>query len=293
MLTNPYYRQQQEHHNEYELDYCLDYFNKRLRVDDYAGNTEKIAQRMIEITRGNAFTKVFIKARQQDWPYFLSQGFMLEGVFEKYYSGSDAYSMAKYFDLVRHTSDYWLEEDHILNEVLAIPAKKERLDLPSHVTLRAATFADASQLAALYRSVFLTYPTPMNDPAYIRKIIAEDTIFYVVEQAGELVSAASAAINGKYQNAEMGDCATLPRMRKHGLMQLLMQALEHDLQQRHIFCVYALARALSFGMNAVFAQLGYRYNGRMTKNCNIYDKFEDMNLWVKQLSRVTAEEGSE
>ena len=79
----------------------------------------------------------------------------------------------------------------------------------------------------------------------------------------------------------MTDCATLPAYRNQGLMRLLMHALEDELIARNITCAYSLSRALSFGMNAVFYQMGYRYYGRLTKNCDIYDKFEDMNLWAK------------
>ena len=62
-----------------------------------------------------------------------------------------------------------------------------------------------------------------------------------------------------------------------------MHALEDELIARNITCAYSLSRALSIGMNAVFFQMGYRYYGRLTKNCDIYDKFEDMNLWAKML----------
>jgi beta-lysine N6-acetyltransferase len=41
---------------------------------------------------------------------------------------------------------------------------------------------------------------------------------------------------------------------------------------------------LSFGMNAVLYQLGYNYCGRLMNNCYIYDKLENMNMWVKNLA---------
>ncbi len=37
-------------------------------------------------------------------------------------------------------------------------------------------------------------------------------------------------------------------------------------------------------MNAAFHQLGYTYTGRLANNCYIFDKLEDMNIWVKDLS---------
>jgi hypothetical protein len=46
-----------------------------------------------------------------------------------------------------------------------------------------------------------------------------------------------------------------------------------------------MARARSFGMNMVFYQLGYEFNGRLVNNCDIHGGYEDMNIWVKDLRR--------
>ena len=279
----PYYTNQVENGSDYSVSFCLDFFNKRLRVDDYQGNVDAIYKRIAGIAQTNTLTKVFIKAKEGDWQTFLSKGCMLEGIYKGYFRGCDAYCMAFYLDLERRTSDYWMEEDRLLEQVLALPLKLDRPAVPENCILRIARTEDAEQLAALYDQIFQTYPTPMNDPSYVAKVMREGTIFYLVESPDQLVSAASAEINTLYGNAEMTDCATLPSYRNQGLMRLLMHALEDELLARNITCAYSLSRALSLGMNAVFFQMGYRYYGRLTKNCDIYDKFEDMNLWVKTL----------
>jgi putative beta-lysine N-acetyltransferase len=226
---------------------------------------------------------MFIKSREVDWHTFLSKGCILEGIYKGYFNGNDAYCMAMYDDLARRTSDYWLEEDLILQQVLSLPLKPDRPLVPSNMMMRLARLEDAEQLSQLYSHIFQTYPTPMNDPMYVAKTMREGTIYYLVESQDQLISAASAEINSVYANAEMTDCATLPTYRNQGLMRLLIHALEAELVARQITCAYSLSRALSFGMNAVFYQMGYRYYGRLTKNCDIYDKFEDMNLWTKSL----------
>jgi beta-lysine N6-acetyltransferase len=283
--TPAFYKNQVETANDWTLHVCLDYFNKRLRVDDYRGHVDSIRTRIREIAEQHAFTKIFVKSREEDWFSFLSGGYMLEGIYKEYFNGDDAFCMAFYTDLSRRTSDYWIEEDQILERVLGLAPKPDHAPLPEYCTQRPASADDADRLAALYGQTFQTYPTPMNDPAYIRKVMGEGTIFYIVEQSGYLISAASAEINSVYRNAEITDCATLPAHRSKGLMRLLIQALEEDLQRQNIHSAYSLSRALSFGMNASLVQLGYRYYGRLTKNCDIYDKFEDMNLWVKILTR--------
>jgi len=64
-----------------------------------------------------------------------------------------------------------------------------------------------------------------------------------------------------------------------------LEKLEEELKRKGIFCSYSIARAQSFGMNAVLYQLGYTYRGRLINNCYIYDKLENMNMWVKDLSK--------
>ncbi|NOU69025.1 putative beta-lysine N-acetyltransferase [Paenibacillus sp. LMG 31461] len=280
----PTYLNQVENGTDYTIMFCLDFTNKRLRVDDYSGNVDVIYRRVVEMAKSHALTKVFIKSREVDWQTFLSKGCMLEGIYKGYFNGDDAYCMAMYDDLARRTSDYWLEEDLILQQVLSLPLKSDRPLVPSNMTMRLARLEDAEQLSLLYSHIFQTYPTPMNDAMYVEKTMREGTIYYLVESQDQLISAASSEINSVYANAEMTDCATLPTYRNQGLMRLLIHALEAELVTRQITCAYSLSRALSFGMNAVFYQMGYGYYGRLTKNCDIYDKFEDMNLWAKSLT---------
>jgi beta-lysine N6-acetyltransferase len=112
----------------------------------------------------------------------------------------------------------------------------------------------------------------------------DGTIFLYIEDNGEIISSASAEINIRYHNAELTDCATLPQHRKGGYMKHLLSGLEEQLKAEHIYCAYTIARALSYGMNAAFYQLGYDYQGRLANNCYIFDKMEDMNVWMKDLS---------
>ncbi|AOH56353.1 putative beta-lysine N-acetyltransferase [Peribacillus muralis] len=261
-----------------------DHVNQRLRLDDYRGHFQAAVKRALAIAKEQNFTKVILKARQEDLSAALAQGFMLEGIMSKYFKGNDAYCMAFYLTDERRTSDFWIKEDKIIEAACAVPRLKEKQPIPEDYVLRFATGEDARELAKLYRTVFETYPTPMNDERYIEKVIEEGTVFSIIQYGGSIVSAASAEVNERYHNAELTDCATIAHHRKHGFMKVLLTALEEELIRKSIFCSYSLARSLSMGMNAVFYQLGYQYGGRLTKNCNIWDKYEDMNVWGKDLS---------
>lgn len=178
-------------------------------------------------------------------------------------------------------SPYWLKEDEIVASIQEKHLKKDQGTWQDEYVMRKADTQDIHKLAKLYDTVFETYPTPMNESDYIQKVMEEGTVFYAVEHDGHIVSAASAEINALYGHAELTDCATLPTYRKLGFMHHLILALEKELQSMHIYVFYSLARALSYGMNQVFYQLGYTYTGRFQNNCYIFDKIEDMNLWVK------------
>jgi putative beta-lysine N-acetyltransferase len=148
--------------------------------------------------------------------------------------------------------------------------------------LREAVEADIPEISALYEKVFKTYPIPLNQPQYVELLMDKDYLFMVITHEGTNISCALADINYQLSNAEITDCASLPEYRGQGLMFAVIGALEKEVQSRGIKCLYSIARALSPGMNTVFKKLGYTYTGRLVNNCNIFGKFEDMNLWVKK-----------
>lgn len=270
---------------EFFVECHFDYGNDRLRIIDYRGNVQHILNEVERILEQENFSKIIFYSRTKDWRSLLSKGFILEGVFSSFLNGTDCYVMSLFKSENRKTSNHWMKEDEILTTILE-QKKNNKLTPPIPITysFRRATKNDADELATLYKQVFKVYPVPIDDTDYIRKCMEKGSIFYVVEYDKKIVSAASADVNMKLQHAELTDCATLPEHRKYGLIKKLLTHLEDELVQQGIFCAFSLARALSFGMNAAFYQLGYEYGGRLMNNCYIFDKIEDMNIWVKDLS---------
>lgn len=284
MKKQDYYEQKIIEGNLYYLSVCFDHFNQRIRLDDYRGNVSLIADEIIQLASKYSYSKAILYSRREHVHSFVEKGFLLEAIFEGFFQGSHAYALTMYFEPGRKKNDNWLKEDKILQDVLKLQVPNSLPALQEGYKLRKGTPIDAEALADLYRKVFQVYPTPLNESSYIKKIMKNNTVFYVIEKVGVLVSSASAAINHKYYNAEISDCATLPEHRDHGLMKHLIVQLEKELVGQKVFCAYSIARSLSFGMNASLQQLGYKYKGRMMNNCYIYDKLEDMNVWVKDLS---------
>lgn len=262
----------------------FDDFNERLRIEDYRGYVPALIAYAIDTARQKGYTKLIVKARYEHLSIFIEQGFQYEGWIQGYFSGSDAHFLVFYFQQERKMSENVGMEDQIVASIQAKPRLVSLSPLPAEYTMRKAEPADAEALVNLYQSIFAIYPSPLHDRSYVESALKKGAMFYVVEHDKQIVSAASAEINEKYHNAELTDCATLPHYRTHGLMKHLLKKLEEELKKQAIFCVYSLARAPSHGMNAAFYQLGYRYSGRLTNNCYIYNDLEDMNIWVKDIS---------
>lgn len=278
-----YYDSFREKHMNYTIEGVLDYFNERIRIDHYTGQINKVIEHIEKKAAVHSFTKLIIKGKGEHLSRFLSLGYAVEAVVPGYFQGHDAFFVAKYTKTARRNSSVWMEGEVIVQDVLKQTVRQEK-HIPSELQLRSATEQDGQQLAQLFGQVFQIYPTPLNQADYVVKTIQEGTIYVVFETKGAIVSAASAEIDSIQGNAELTNCATLPEFRKHGLMKRLLERLEAELRCKSIFCAYTIARALSYGMNAAFCQLGYTYTGRMPNNCYIFDKMEDMNVWVKDLS---------
>ncbi|MQR96377.1 putative beta-lysine N-acetyltransferase [Fictibacillus phosphorivorans] len=284
-MQTTYYENKKITKTYFIADTCFDYYSERLRADDYRGNVYFFAEWLEEEAEINGFHKIIVKSKKDDIDAWQELGYINEGEFKGYFNGATAYAMCKYLKNERRNSEYWIEEDRILKDVLKLEKGTKNQPLQIEYTLRMADVQDAKSLAELYGNVFQVYPTPMNDIEYVREMIESGTLFCIIEHEGRIVSAASADVNDTYNNAEITDCATTPEHRKFGLMKHLVDQLEKELFQRKIYCSYSIARALSFGMNAVFHQKDYLFKGRLANNCKIFDKYEDMNIWVKDLSK--------
>ena len=275
----------------YSLKVFFDYYNRRLKVIDYEANDfSAMMQRLAWLARSNDFDKIFVKARHNDFQLFLSHGYMMEGILRYYFNGEDAYVLSRFSSSDRVQSDDLLNEAKLVEELIYHSERSPAKPLDPEVEIIHARPRHIPQLVTIYRSVFESYPSPLTNPDYIKSTMEHNVLYRLALKNGEAVAAASADISFKYSNAEMTDCATIPEGQGKGLMQHILMRLEQDLKERDIMTAYTLARGMSVGMNRVFYRLGYEFSGRLINNCDIFGKFEDMNIWVKDLSAVPKEE---
>lgn len=271
----------------FEATLFLDHYNQRVKILSYtASDIDALIIKVRQIAELNSFDKIFCVAPASDWTVFLKHGYVLEALIKYYLHGQDGFVMSKFRSQARIVSNELMDEilqiEDIMSQPVSDPFKKRTC--PEGYTVRLARHEDIPAMIKLYKKIFASYPSPLVYPDYMNQIFQKDTLFIVcLDDAGQIVAAASADLLPQHQAAEVTDCATDPAQRGRGLMSVIIQHLENELQARDYICAYTMARARSFGMNNVFYQLGYEFMGRLNNNCDIFGAFEDMNIWVRDL----------
>lgn len=276
-----------------EFDYGINAFlsphNRRIRLMEYKGpKLDRALGKLEQIASRHEFaTKIFAKVRLKDKEEFQRNGYRIEALITGYYNGEDALVMSRFLDRKREDVPREMaeQEENVERIVLVTRGNYnlQQLKLPGgYRFVIAASSEHFQQLAQLYRKVFETYPFAIFDPGYLEETAHTHIVYGLVyDDNGDLVAAASAEINHKYNNAEMTDFATLPSQRGKGLALRLLKKLEGEARERGIKCFYTIARSCSVGMNKVFKKAGYQFTGKLIKNCNISGKLENMSVWCK------------
>jgi len=246
----------------------------------------KLIPAMEDLAKSNGYTKIFAKVPASQADMFLRSGYRKEASIPGFYNGrEDGLFLACYFDNERKKERLEQEIEKVLN--VAIQKERQQVDedsLSSGAVIRQCRPDDAEKMSQLYQNVFPTYPFPISNPGYISKTMMDHIVYFGVEIDGEFVSLASSEMDTEAENAELTDFATLPEHRGNGYAGCLLSRMEKEMRTRGIKTAYTIARALSAGMNIIFAKAGYDYGGRLINNTNISGRIESMNVWYKQLS---------
>ncbi|MFZ5643519.1 MAG: putative beta-lysine N-acetyltransferase [Bacillota bacterium] len=267
----------------FQAETGIDFTNRRLKVLSYeAGDHFRLAERIKGLAQEKKLGKVLFNSRKEGCLDLERAGFVLEGTIPGFFNGKDAYCYSYFIDPARSRSRYLEEEDRILMEVTGSKApEKSEAKLPAGYNLREVREDDVEGLVSLYKSVFASYPSPLFDPGYILDVMKDQVYFLAVFKNSVLVSAGSAEMDIINQNAEITDLATDPGARGLGLVTAVMKALEAEMCERRLNCLYSLSRAGVPGVNRALYKLGYSFKGRLINNCHIGGRFENMNVWVK------------
>lgn len=259
-----------------------------MKVGNNADDT--LPHELITIAEQNNYTKIFVKIPSRFERDFLNAGFIEEAIVPRFYNGTESGHFMAYYLSEERAKE---ENGMILDENLVISLSKATdkiapLDDKFKVMLCMKESIEEQdhlhkEMAEIYKKVFPTYPFPIYDPAYLAKASAEDVVFFGVEHNEKLLALSSAEIDRESLNAEMTDFATLQEWRGKGLGAHLLLKMEHVMKSEGIKIVYTISRAVSIGINTVFARCGYSFGGRLKNNTHISGNIESMNVWYKSL----------
>ena len=230
---------------------------------------------------GKIFCKVPAWARK---PFERSE-YQEEAEIPNYYQGrTDLLFYSLFRKKERHYRDP--ERKNRVEEILKNVQKNQDeapLSIPNPLEIRSLSESDLKTLADLYKKVFDSYPFPIFDPNYLRETMQSHVEYFGAFESGELVAVSSAEMDKTAYSVEMTDFATLPDFRGRGLATQLLLTMEEAMKERGMVTAYTIARAISGGMNMVFARSGYSYSGTLVNNTQIAGTIESMNVWFKPL----------
>jgi lysine 2,3-aminomutase len=242
-----------------------------------------ILEKLDNLAATERYGKISAKIPEKFVPQFEEYGYEPEAVIPKFFKGRETgYFMAKFLDEKRRQKT----NVSLLKDVLKKAMSKEvNAEFEENLSykIKECTPDDAEKMAEIYNDVFLTYPFPINKPEYILQTMKEGVTYYGAWYKKRLAALSSAEQYPQHKVVEMTDFATLPSHQGQGIASYLLNRMEKDMKEKGFKTAYTSARAVSYGMNGVFAKMGYSFAGTLINNTSISGHIEHMNVWYKQL----------
>ncbi|MCU0630305.1 MAG: putative beta-lysine N-acetyltransferase, partial [Methanoregulaceae archaeon] len=210
-----------------------------------------------ELTHKEGYTKIFVKVPESSVDVFTEAGYAAEATIPLFYNGSDtAVFMAKYTDPKRKDVPDATVIAEVLSAAFGYAGERSPDKLMEGFSLMHAHSGDAKEIAALYQSVFKTYPFPIYDPEYIRESMQGQVRYFIIKKSHQLTAVASFEFNADSKTAEMTDFATDPQFRGRGFALNLLHVMETEVKKEGGLLAYTITRAISKPINTTFAGSG-------------------------------------
>jgi beta-lysine N6-acetyltransferase len=247
------------------------------------GDEKSVIAAMHKLAQAEDYSKLFAKIPARSAAVFKDAGFEIEAQIPDFYADGDAALFVSRFryEYRRRPSDV-----ERIRKVIASAMQKAgggiHRPLPDDCNLIFMNADRATQIAALYSRVFESYPFPIFDPDYIRRSMEENFNYVGIFCHATLIALASA--ERIESGVEMTDFATDPAHRRASMAAHLLAAMEADARRDGVKTAFTIARAVSYGINIMFARAGYAFGGTLVNNTNISGRVQSMNVWYKPLS---------
>lgn len=258
-----------------------------------------IVDKLDTIALENGYSKIFAKVLPFAIDRFIENGYIVEASIPSHNGQDRIYFVGKYFNKSRMFDDRIEDIKKILERAKAkskarskeniLENENIKFSLPKGFKCEICNKSHIPQMTNVYRKVFGTYPFPIKDPEYIRKTMDENFIYFSIQENNKIIALSSSEMDINLQNVEMTDFATLPEYQGKGLALYLLYKMEKEMRRRDIKVAYTISRAVSHGINIIFAKMGYEHGGTLLNNTNISvietvsNNFESMNVWYKSL----------
>lgn len=251
----------------------------RLHGTDHEGLIATLDRMAVE----HGYGKIFAKIPATAWHAFQAAGYIQEALVPGFFNGrTDGLFVAKFFSEDRRRRSRRPGFDP-----MARMGRRPEPPAVSSLKMNVCTPADSDAMAAVYCQVFESYAFPIQRPEFIRHMMKNNAVYFCATIKNKMAALAAAEIDDTNQCCEMTDFATLPEHRGKGLAVRLLGRLEDEALNRGVKTTYTIARVDSYGMNRVFAKLGYRYAGCLLKNTQIGGRIRSMYVWYKRLRQRT------
>ncbi len=230
------------------------------------------------------YRKIIAKIPAPKWKAFKSADYVKEAVVPGFFGGkTDGYFIAKYVPP---------ERKNVLNVGKYVKTAKQTAEGSatrrhrSNRALREVFLckpSDAKEMSAIYRKVFKSYPFPIQDPKYLKRMMKKGVLYYCIRIKARIAAIAAIEVDLANKNAEMTDFATFPKWRGRGFAGQLLRSMDTRARELGLKTAYTIARAASTEMNFVFQNGGYVYAGLLKNNSQICGKIQSMTVWYKHL----------
>ena len=239
-----------------------------------------------ELAEEKKYTKIFAKVPKWAVKQAKEHQYLIEATIPDFFNGTtDGYFLGKFLNDTRKkvnekTANRIKNVYQKFNSYLNKPDSSEK---PQNAIVKKLTESDADCLAQLYDRVFASYPFPIYDASYLKKMMNDHVKYYGIFEKDQLVAASAAEMDKNHQCVEMTDFATIPEARGKNYALTLLNIMDEEMKKEGMKTGFTIARAVSFGMNITFAKADYKYGGILKNNTAIAGRLESMNVLFKKL----------
>lgn len=261
------------------------YYNNRIYlINIHPHDIESVLKRINYLQLVYSYEKIILKVPKGFSRDFITPDTRIEATIPGYFQGvDDAVFLSRFFSAERADEQTYYRIQKNIQNCTDNSLSSIQKDYSPSVIIREATYPDIPGICSLYQRVFETYPFPIKEPQYLKKIMDSGIPFFIAETSMGIIAAGSCEIDSYASAVEMSDLAVDPRFRGFGLSKSVLTIMEEKMRNMKVKTAFTICRAEPIQINRLFSRFGYQYGGTLIKNTNICGKFESMNVWYKWL----------